>query len=833
MRDRILLISGRVLSSPYFIGGAFLFALHFFLFFENYTENKVFASPDAISATNTKFPLQKYHETTGEYPFWNPYIFSGMPSYESLSYNRFIYLPGVILGEIRDTLHLPKMFNFFMHVFMAGFFTFLFLKRNGVSQISSMFGGVVYMMNPYLITMIVYGHGSQAFSSAYIPLAFFAVSELWSKPTVGNLGFTAAALGFQLQSRHIQIVYYTWMLIGFYLLYSLVIELKSKEDQKIIAKKIAYVVGALALAFTLAAVLYLPVHSYSDWSTRGAGIGGGAGIEYATQWSFSPGEMMTFLFPSFYGFGGATYWGSMPFTDYPNYMGILALFLAVYVLIRKRSRLNMFLGIVIILALLISFGRHFSIFYSLFYEFLPFFNKFRVPAMILILVQFSVSILAAFGLEALISDTESIKKKDKNNRVERYFLYGIASTIGTAVLVTLLQSPIKNFFLGIGKAFRGATPQQLASINAQRFDLFFADFWIFVLLLLALLGIAYYRTKQGIKPVILGLVVLGLTIVDLGRVDRKIIKGMRTRHVSYLESSSRKSLLTNFFSDELEKGNRFRVFPVLNLFSSKDFAAQGIESIGGYHAAKLGAYQSFLNFTSLDKSFIQKYYKRDQNSNQTVLREADELNKRSTGRDLAFLAMLNVKYIVSQYPMNEPKFRLIKFYQQSESGFNIPVSLYEYTEAMPRAWLVNRALEFDSEDEVVNYMKRKRFRPSREVLVSFRPARPLDAGAEGSVEINKHTLNEIDLTVKTSGNMMLVLSEIYYPAGWNTFLDDVPVEFKRVNNILRAVEIPAGEHRVRMKAYPPNFRLGLVLTSMGYLILVGIISRNFAKRKRR
>ena len=832
MRERILLISKRVLSSPYFIGGAFLFALHFFLFFENYTENKVFVSPDAISARNTAAPLKEYHETTGEYPFWNPYIFSGMPAFESLSYNRFVYIPAEILIKIKGAFNLPIIINHLMHIFAAGFFTFLFLKKGGVSQISSMFGGVVYMMNPYLITMIVYGHGSQAFSSAYIPLAFFAVSELWSKPTVGNLGFAAAALGFQLQSRHVQIVYYTWMLIGFYLLYSLAIELKSKEDQKIIAKKIVYVVGALALAFTLAAVLYLPVHSYSDWSTRGAGVGGGAGIEYATQWSFSPGEMMTFLFPSFYGFGGATYWGSMPFTDYPNYMGILALFLAAYVLMRKRSRLNLFLGIVISLALLISFGRHFSIFYALFYEFLPFFNKFRVPAMILILVQFSVSILAAYGLEALISETESLKKKDKKNPAERYFLYGIASIVGTAVLVSLLQSPIKNAFLGIGRALRGATPQQLTSINIQRFDLFFTDFWIFVLLLLALLGTAYYRTKYGGKPVILGIAVLGLTIFDLGRVDRKIIKGMGTRHVSFLERSSRKSALTNFFSSELEKGNRFRVFPVLNLFSSKEFAAQGIESIGGYHAAKLGAYQSFLNFTSLDKSFIQKYYKKDQKSGQTVIREAGELNARSRERDLAFLAMLNVKYIVSPHPMNEPKFRLIKLYQQRESGFNFPVFLYEYTEAMPRAWLVNRALEFDSEDEVVNYMKRNQLRPSEEVFVSFRPAQPLDSSAEGSVEINKYTLNEIELTVQTSGNMMLVLSEIYYPVGWKLFLDDIPVEFKRANNILRAVEVPAGEHRVRMKAQPPNFALGLVLTSMGYLILVGIISRKFVRGRR-
>ena len=69
--------------------------------------------------------------------------------------------------------------------------------------------------------------------------------------------------------------------------------------------------------------IYLPAMSYTPFSIRGMGGGGGTGLEYATQWSFSLGEMLTFLIPSFYGFGGATYWGSMPFTDYPNYMGII------------------------------------------------------------------------------------------------------------------------------------------------------------------------------------------------------------------------------------------------------------------------------------------------------------------------------------------------------------------------------------------------------------------------------------------------------------------------------------------------------------------------------
>ena len=176
-----------LLANDYFRAISFLFLIQFYLFYSNYTDNQVFVSNDTISATNTTAPLIKFHNSTGEYPFWNPYIFGGMPSYESLSYNRFVYLTSEVLGFVKNGLGLNQLFSHLMHILMAGAFTFLFLKRRGLSQLSSLLGGVIYMMNPYLITMIVFGHGSQAFSSAYIPLVFYAISELWSRPSARNV----------------------------------------------------------------------------------------------------------------------------------------------------------------------------------------------------------------------------------------------------------------------------------------------------------------------------------------------------------------------------------------------------------------------------------------------------------------------------------------------------------------------------------------------------------------------------------------------------------------------------------------------------------------------
>ena len=139
------------------------------------------------------------------------------------------------------------------------------------------------------------------------------------------------------------------------------------------------------------------------FSIRGGGPSGGADYNYATSWSFSPKELLTFIIPSAFGFGGQTYWGNMPFTDYPNYMGIVILALAAIGFVHRRDQLMWFLLGTSILAIFISFGKNMNIIYDLFYSFFPYFNKFRVPAMILILVQFNASVMAALGLNYLLT----------------------------------------------------------------------------------------------------------------------------------------------------------------------------------------------------------------------------------------------------------------------------------------------------------------------------------------------------------------------------------------------------------------------------------------------
>ena len=155
---------------------------------------------------------------------------------------------------------------------------------------------------------------------------------------------------------------------------------------------------------------------------------GGAAFEYATNWSFSFQEMITFLVPSFYGFGGATYWGTIEpaMTDFPNYIGLLTIIFTLYALIKnKKNYYLLFFIINSLFFLFLSMGKNFFLFEDIF-NVLPFFNKFRVPMMSLMMFQFSIIIISAIGLQYFIENIDD-KKQVK-------YLIAITSSIGLVML---------------------------------------------------------------------------------------------------------------------------------------------------------------------------------------------------------------------------------------------------------------------------------------------------------------------------------------------------------------------------------------------------------------
>ena len=224
------------------------------------------------------------------------------------------------------SMGIPGFWNYIFHFILAGMGVFVLLAQLGTNRLSALFGGLSFALMPYLITMVVHGHGSQMMTTAWIPWVIWAILRLFDKTNIGNLGILGLIVGLQLQRAHAQIAYYTWMAGGLLILLLLWNIHNSKTNKP---KWLIYTGIGLVLGLCMAMWIYLPALNYAPHSIRGAGGGGGTGFEYATAWSFSFGEISTFFIPSYYGFGGAAYWGNMPFTDYPNYMGIIVLTLAI------------------------------------------------------------------------------------------------------------------------------------------------------------------------------------------------------------------------------------------------------------------------------------------------------------------------------------------------------------------------------------------------------------------------------------------------------------------------------------------------------------------------
>lgn len=353
-----------------------------FLFYDVIVLDQSFASGDTFNPYAIHHILDLVRHQLSEWPQWQPWIFSGMPSLEAFTYVNLLYLPSYFL----DLIGISDLNIQFVHLIFSGIGMYFLLEKLKFNQRIAFSIGLLWILNPFLITMIVYGHGSQMMTAAYLPWTLYFLNRLKSEQSILNLFIFSLFLGFQLQRAHVQIAYYACMLLASYFIYTFF------ENRN--RKYFAFFILGCFLAFMIASHIYLPSLDYRSVSIRSSDIGS---FEYATNWSMHPKELLTYFVPFSYGFGGSTYTGYMPFTDYPNYVGFFVIIIAFFSLIKLKNE-RIFFWIILIFSILLSFGKYFEPFYKLFYDYLPFFSSFRVPSMILIISNFSLYILCAFGL---------------------------------------------------------------------------------------------------------------------------------------------------------------------------------------------------------------------------------------------------------------------------------------------------------------------------------------------------------------------------------------------------------------------------------------------------
>jgi hypothetical protein len=814
-----------------------LIALLLVVFFhEAFFEGKVFFVPDNVSSIAYEDGYLSAADEAGVNPFWNPYVFSGMPTWGSSSPGHGLYLhtfmdplkPMVILQvygwvqTIINVLPLPSMFWDIFNFFILGAFVYLLGVRRKFEPFVAFLVAVSVVFSLYSLNWIMAGHNTKITVFAWLPAILLIVDLLFEKRSILRVALLIVALHFTFNSGHVQMVVYSLMAIAFYMMYKWYAGASFKD----VALVSVITVGAAGFAFLMLSGPYFATWEYKDFSIRGAGSGGsglaaptGGGLDYnyATNWSFSPIEIFTFFVPSFVGFGGLTYWGTMTFTESPIYLGVIISFFALLGILLKPKDRFVHLWIALgVFALLVSFGRNFSPVYDLLFNYLPFFNNFRIPSMILFLMPLCMGMLAGIGLNEIIKLIRARKSgggEDQTKRLTKVIWIPVAVAAAMILLLLASEGSFKTMiadgmqenhaqtYQGMQQIEQAAEAGQLSQIDASYhnltrdaiFNMAFDDA-LLALLFMVLAGGALYAFVRG-KLALMGLQValLLLLVIDWWIVD---YKPMHLVPMRQQEQALARTDVVDYLQNDTTV---FRILPAGAHSDDNWYVAFGIQNVAGYHPAKMKLYDDIRNTLYNQFTF---------SSGEHV----DAVN-------WALLSMLNTKYLVvpGDWVMQSRWLRPV-FNGQQES-------VYENLAVLPRAFFVG-SHEVITDDEAMfkKIGTLPGYEPDRVAYLSeelqMQVPEVVDSLLYGTkAELVHYGINGFAYDLETPVDAILKVSEVYYPSGWTATLDGKPIDILRTDYALRAVVIPAGTHRLEMHFEPESYQAGLIATAITNYLL--------------
>ena len=791
--------------------GIILLALVVF-FHDAVFSDKIFISSDNL-ASHSFDKFLNDAKSDGIYPLWVPYIFCGMPSFASLlsTPDRTYDISGWIMDRLHDLftfiLRNPEGTTVIFYYFIFSVSMYFFMVHKKKSPPAALFTSLAATFSTYVIILIMVGHNTKIASICLLPLVLMLIEEMNDNFKWWHGVALMLAIHIQQLGSHIQFFFYSYLLIGIYYLYLLIVRFVKKEDWLAILRSGGVFAAAAALSFAMSADIYLSTLEYNPYSIRGANpivqssqpmqsktAQGGLDYEYATNWSFSPGEVMTFIIPSLYGFGDHpykgpltgnqeqqlnTYWGQMTQpVDAPQYMGLVVLIFAAFgVYYSRRDRFVQATLIVGGLAIFVSFGRNFSFVYDLMYNYFPEFNKFRIPSMILILLQLIVPILAGYGLQSLI-DKGKEKLSAESEKKYRYVL-------GGAGVLFVLGFVARGFFEDLYRGFigneglskllgdlLGRQPENvLTQVRPMIFDFLFdsvmSDYLVAMFLILAIFAIAYGYRKHRIAATTFTFAAIALMLADLWRVDAKPME----LHNKSVQAGA--FITPDYVKAVQQDTSLYRVLDTETLRQpSNGLAYFKLQSVGGYHGAKIRIYQDIVDVATI--------------GNPTVWE------------------LMNMKYIIADPKEDIPGLPVI--YRGEKK------TVLEYPPGSQRAWFVD-SIAVDSGLGILNRMRDNSFNPHHVAYFLQNPGITVDRpDSSARVSVNSFGIHNVSFDVVASGNNLLYVSEIYYPKGWNAFVDGTPTEIYRTDYAFRSIVVPKGKHHVEFLFHPTTYYLGRTIS---------------------
>jgi hypothetical protein len=720
---------------------------------------------------------------SGVIPKWVPYVYGGVPLHANPGST---YYPTrlLLMFLLPDSRIFPALL--LTQFAIAGTGMYLLARELGARTWIAFVAGLAFMFTGITMSGVYSGHDGRIIVATFSPLVFFCLHRGMKTGRIAPFVGLGATLGFSLLCFQIQSNYYLLIAAAAWTLFC-AWQFRQAGIPRILAR-IGLAFAAVAFAFALAAVNFLPFLDYVGESPRGAA--GGRGYEYATSFSMPPAELAGLAIPEQQG-TLTRYHGKSFFKQHTEYVGAMVLALLVLgVYFSRKSRYWAFFAATALIALSMSFGGYTSI-YKLYFKFLPGVNKFRAPSISFFLVSMSLVIMAAITLESIAKIRDSAAEEEKAARktakgsklrtesdYARYFTLGI---VGIGVLMMLMSQAI---------------PSPLGeSVGWIRFGLFL---WIVGFLLYS-----WIRGKLTSRSLAMALCIV--TLADLWIVTRKFFQTVRPPDEVFAADD-----VVQFMRSQGDSG-RVWVFPFGNtaVYHGNEQVGDnriplrnylmhfGIEQAGGEHGNQLERYNKFAG--AGDQVYVDWH--------------------NYTGWP-AFMSAANIRYIVSGLELQMFNADSQAVTKDIEEVFRGSAIVYRNNLALPRAYMVPDVRVIPNTDSALAFMKLRGWNP-RNIAVVDRPlgvTLPVTPLVDSAVVVERRPDKVV---VRTQANRagLLVLADVY-AHGWKAWVDDKQTPIAITNVAFRGVPVAAGNHTVRFEFDPDALKTGRTISLILFVLLL-------------
>ncbi len=816
--------------------------LSFAYFFPADIENRILFQHDTAAGAGAGQEVKEYYEQTGERSRWTNSLFGGMPMYQiAPSYDSTKSLQWV---QKAYQLFLPD-YVCLTFMLMLGFY--ILLRVFGIPVWLAGLGGIMWAFSSYFFILISAGHIWKFITLAYVPPTIAGIVLAYRGKLLWGGILTALFVALQITSNHVQMSYYFFFVILFFVGAYFEKAWRTKTLPQFFKASAVLIVAALVGIAANVSNLY-HTYAYSKETMRGKSelvqtgdaakqTSSGLDRDYITQWSYGIDETLTLLVPNFKGgasaalsqsetamskanpmysslYGSLTqYFGTQPMTSGPVYVGAFVLFLFVLGCFIVKGPLKWALIGATFFSIVLSWGKNFMPLTDFFIDYVPLYNKFRAVSSILVIAEFTIPLLAIFALKRLLEEPEILKQEKKPLGIS------LLLTAGIALLLAIAPGSIGSGYVPAQEAqmLQNAVNQQmipanelsgiLANLGEMRAELVSSD----ALRSFIIIGIGcsllwlYASGKLRSSLTIAGITILCLA--DMWGVNKRYLNDAQ-----FVPHSIRTETFTKTNTDELILQDTSLDYRVLN-FATSTFDDNNTsywhKSVGGYHPAKLRRYQEMIEHHISPE--MQAAYK-------AIATAGGEMDSVDANK-FRILNMLNTKYFI--FPAE----------QQRQT---VPIL---NPHAYGNAWFVNKVQYVNNANEEIDALDS--IIPTETAVVDARFKDVLKGTTESykdslsSIRLTSYAPNRLTYETNNAQDGIAVFSEIYYPDGWHVTIDGQPAELARADYILRTMYVPAGQHTIEMRFDPTSLHVteGIAYGALALLVIGIIVAVLIAKRK--